>query len=510
MASSLAGCRKVGRRGAWGRRASLSAGRFSGVARSRACLLPLAVASFSCVVAKYCLLLPGAAFCLTGTACGYTCQSLGVSAVSPVMVRKGFARQALASAPTWPELQTMEPLREGSTVQSDLATQGKPPALTLYRDTNGWCPFCERVWIALREKDIPYDEVLISLFDKPQWFKDMVPTGNVPAVKFSGSGEVVWESEAILRRLDKDFPETKPLFSQPGSIEAVAKLTEGVMNASMGLAYRTGNLSEVSLEDRRMKLVGAIDGLDAHLASGGPFLLGSEVSAADLMAVPMLERYGFQLPYFAAELQIRNPERWPSLARWFDSMEQQPAYGDRVAGDIYSWTAVAPVLMRMFGGQNGTLEGAAADRAAKAEQAASELLATVERNAEAVVGSATLAARLEAARKLLSNHAAVVRDAINTEPKSQKELQRLHPSKAPAVDTALRAAVTSLLAGSLPLEVPAVDAEGAAVQPADLAHACRYVAARLSAPRDMGAPAAVVLRGVLLGLAHVAGAGQGA
>ena len=33
----------------------------------------------------------------------------------------------------------------------------------LYRDTNAWCPFCERVWLALLEKDIPFDTVFIDL-----------------------------------------------------------------------------------------------------------------------------------------------------------------------------------------------------------------------------------------------------------------------------------------------------------------------------------------------------------
>ena len=31
----------------------------------------------------------------------------------------------------------------------------EPPVL-LYRDTNSWCPFCERVWFALEEKEIPF------------------------------------------------------------------------------------------------------------------------------------------------------------------------------------------------------------------------------------------------------------------------------------------------------------------------------------------------------------------
>ena len=35
---------------------------------------------------------------------------------------------------------------------------GPPPALTLYRDTNGWCPFCERVWLSLLAKGVPFDE----------------------------------------------------------------------------------------------------------------------------------------------------------------------------------------------------------------------------------------------------------------------------------------------------------------------------------------------------------------
>ena len=62
------------------------------------------------------------------------------------------------------------------------AVEERAPALTLYRDTNGWCPFCERVWVALEKKGIPYDEVLINLQDKPDWYKEIVPTTLVPAI----------------------------------------------------------------------------------------------------------------------------------------------------------------------------------------------------------------------------------------------------------------------------------------------------------------------------------------
>jgi hypothetical protein len=51
---------------------------------------------------------------------------------------------------------------------------GEKPAVLLYRDTNSWCPFCERVWFALEEKEIPFETEFIDLSNKPSgiwiWF----------------------------------------------------------------------------------------------------------------------------------------------------------------------------------------------------------------------------------------------------------------------------------------------------------------------------------------------------
>jgi len=395
-------------------------------------------------------------------------------------------------APEWSKLEKQLP---------NTSPNGPTPALTLYRDTNGWCPFCERVWLGLRKKGIPYDEVLINLYDKPQWYKDMVPTSLVPAVKFADGGEVVWESEEILRQLDARFPEAPPLYVDPERVEAAVALTTGVMNASMGgLAYRSGNMTEEEIERQRQVLIAAVDRLDAHLETEGPFLAGKEVTAADVKAVPMLERFQFQLPFFAAALELHDAERWPALARWYDAMRAQPAYQDRVAGDEYSWVAVAPVLMRIFGSQNGTLPEAAEARAAVAEAAANQVLAEIAAGSGSA-GSLPEAARLEAAAKLINNRAAVVADAVNTEPRSQKDLQRLAPSKEAVVEATLREVAAALVSGRPP-RPPEHDHTGAPCDVADIAATCRYIAARLCAPRDMGAPAADALRKTLFSLAH--------
>mmetsp|Transcript_41333 Transcript_41333/g.98016 ORF Transcript_41333/g.98016 Transcript_41333/m.98016 type:complete len:228 (+) Transcript_41333:122-805(+) len=75
----------------------------------------------------------------------------------------------------------------------------------LYRDTNGWCPFCERVICALVEKNIEFDCVYIDLRNKPAWYLDIVETGLVPAAEIDG--RLVWESKDILDALEETFPE---------------------------------------------------------------------------------------------------------------------------------------------------------------------------------------------------------------------------------------------------------------------------------------------------------------
>ena len=63
---------------------------------------------------------------------------------------------------------------------------------------------------------------------------------------------------------------------------------------------------------------------------------------------------------------------------------------------------------------------------------------TPSEEADGVSKEHALAAREEAARKLITNHAAVVRDVTNPAPKTQPQLTRLSEAAAPYVDQMLR------------------------------------------------------------------------
>lgn len=50
--------------------------------------------------------------------------------------------------------------------QSTLRLFGHPKSsvrVTLYRDNHAWCPYCQKVWLWLEEKGIPYQVKKVSM-----------------------------------------------------------------------------------------------------------------------------------------------------------------------------------------------------------------------------------------------------------------------------------------------------------------------------------------------------------
>ena len=64
------------------------------------------------------------------------------------------------------------------------------------------CPFVQRVTAALEAKAVPYEVEYISLSDKPRWFLDLSPAGQVPLL-ITESGQALFESDAIVEYLDE-------------------------------------------------------------------------------------------------------------------------------------------------------------------------------------------------------------------------------------------------------------------------------------------------------------------
>ena len=73
-----------------------------------------------------------------------------------------------------------------------------PETILFYRDTNAWCPFCERVYLYLLESNIEHEQTFVDISPgkKPEWYTKVVPTGQTPSLSLGG--KPVWESIDII------------------------------------------------------------------------------------------------------------------------------------------------------------------------------------------------------------------------------------------------------------------------------------------------------------------------
>lgn len=144
---------------------------------------------------------------------------------------------------------------------------GEKPRVLLYRDSNSWCSFCERVWFALEGKGIAFETEFIDLQNKPQWYLDLVPTALVPAAKFDG--QLIYESKDILLALEERFPDPALLPENPTeqamAYEEMELLeTNGFLQASY--RFLRGNPeSEDESVNLQSILEGHLDRLEAAL-----------------------------------------------------------------------------------------------------------------------------------------------------------------------------------------------------------------------------------------------------
>jgi glutathione S-transferase len=202
----------------------------------------------------------------------------------------------------------------------------QPPVL-LYRDTNSWCPFCERVWFALEEKEIPFATEFIDLSNKPKWYTDLVPTTLVPAAKIEG--KLVYESKDILLALEEKYSSPALLPENPEE-NAVARqlVEEAETNGFREIAFkflREAPADADELANLQAEFEAKLDELEQALAKyPGPFFV-SKFSLVDVMYSPHLDRLAANLPVYRG-YHIKGNPRFPRINAWFEALNQRPAY----------------------------------------------------------------------------------------------------------------------------------------------------------------------------------------
>ena len=338
---------------------------------------------------------------------------------------------------------------------------GRPKAevrVTLYRDHHAWCPYCQKVWLWLEERRVPYRIRKVTMYcygTKEPWYTELVRGGMLPALELDG--RLITESDHILEALEAAFG---PLGLGMNAREALPlrQLERQLFRAwcqwlcvpSRGVAEEARGQEGFDRFAERFAT--------ALSTSPGPFLLG-ELGTVDLIFVPYVERMNASLAYYKGYL-LRD--RHPAIDRWFHALEQRSTY----LGTQSDFHTHAHDLPPQMGGCHASGTPEQRDLAQRIDAGPWPVVAPPGSDPETSQSEPADAAGVALARVL----------------RHRQPLLARNPLGEAGLDRPLRCALTRLITGR------------ACPPPAGSARGLRYLRDRISVPRDMPLHAARLLR----------------
>lgn len=376
---------------------------------------------------------------------------------------------------TWSELETLtdfsvDTVNGATNAQARLRLFGKSEAdvrVTLYRDNHAWCPYCQKIWLWLEEKQIPYRVQKVTMFcygNKEAWYKRIVPSGMLPALELDGL--LITESDDILLALEETFGSLGVSLEDPTALP-LRRLERLLFRAWCSwLCYPSRSAREEQRNREQFQAVVAkVE--DVLGSTPSPYFL-NEFSTIDVIFTPFLERMNASLYYYKG-YSLREENSY--LADWFTAMESRLTYRG-TQSDFHTHVHDLPPQM---GGcwENGEPQ-------------------MLRNKAQVDFGSWFGLPDVAYAEPETSRG-----EALQRVLKHRTNIIRVNPADDSLFEEALRCALTYMMTGKACTPPPGSDV------------ALRYLRDRISVPRDMSIYAAKRLREALEATAALAGEGQG-
>ncbi len=335
--------------------------------------------------------------------------------------------------------------------------------VTLYRDNHAWCPYCQKIWLWLEEKQIPYRIEKVTMFcygEKESWYKRIVPSGMLPAIALDG--KIITESDDILLALEQSFG-SLGLGMTDLQVMPIRRLERTLFRAWCEWLCRP--LSSARQEQRYREQFGEVmTKVEAVLGNTpSPYFL-DDFGTADVIFTPYLERMNASLFYYKGySLREENPH----MSDWFDAMESRITY----RGTQSDFHTHAHDLPPQMGGCYENGEPQMLINKQKVDHGSWFDLPDVRYPEPSN-------SRAEALQRVLKHRANII---------------RVNPADDHLVDEALRCALTNMMTDQI------------CQPPSDADLALRYLRDRISVPRDMSIYAAKRLRTSLESTAALVG-----
>jgi len=220
--------------------------------------------------------------------------------------------------------------------------------VNLYRDRHAWCPYCQKIWLWLEFKRIPYRVRKINMFcygQKESWFLDKVRSGKLPAIEVKG--QIITESDNIIAFLENEFGALGSFITSSHLRETRALEREIFRSWCNWLCRESFNFMDSSFRKKRFKE--SISKLEKILSTSKTGFIDPSISysgkiepgTGDVIFIPYMERMNASLCYYKG-FNLR--ENYPSIDNWLTLFENKSSYRG-TQGDFHTHSHDLPPQM---------------------------------------------------------------------------------------------------------------------------------------------------------------------
>ena len=220
--------------------------------------------------------------------------------------------------------------------------------LIFYRDRHAWCPYCQKIWLWLEFKKIPYKIEKINMYcygEKEKWYLNKVISGKLPAIELNG--QIITESDNIIDFLEKEYGALgSSIYSN--KLAKTRKIERNIFRSWCDWLCRSNffNFENNLKKNNMIKNLEELEKLLSQSSSGfiDPVNITPnklQPGTGDIIFIPYIERINASLFYYKG---YKLRKEFPLINKWMTLLESENEYTGS-QGDFHTHSHDLPPQM---------------------------------------------------------------------------------------------------------------------------------------------------------------------
>ena len=220
--------------------------------------------------------------------------------------------------------------------------------LIFYRDRHAWCPYCQKIWLWLEFKKIPYKIEKINMYcygEKEKWYLNKVISGKLPAIELNG--QIITESDNIIDFLEKEYGALgSSIYSN--KLAKTRKIERNIFRSWCDWLCRS-NFFNFENNLKKFNMIKNLEELEKLLSQSSSGFIDPvnitpnklQPGTGDIIFIPYIERINASLFYYKG---YKLRKEFPLINKWLTLLESENEYTGS-QGDFHTHSHDLPPQM---------------------------------------------------------------------------------------------------------------------------------------------------------------------